>query len=159
MANLWRRGWFGDYDKWQHMCSLYQQSALRSAFGFLHILWMWIFGCLVVVSSVERSEEERVLFLFYIMQIFLCIKNAHKVHPFHLFTYMKTKFYICVYATVIWNINRNIINYKVANSNFSKGARGPHPKGNFGKVGLNATSPKFPMRWGPPAPFQKLLLY
>ena len=46
---------------------------------------------------------------------------------------------------------------KVAKSNFWKGARGPHPIGNIGEVGLNATSPKLPMRWEPPALFLKLL--
>ena len=35
---------------------------------------------------------------------------------------------------------------KVAKNNFWKGARGPHPIGNFGEVAVNGTSPKFPMR-------------
>ena len=47
-------------------------------------------------------------------------------------------------------------NDKVAKNIFWTGAGGPRLIRNFGEVAVNGTSPKFPMRWGPPAPVQKI---
>ena len=52
--------------------------------------------------------------------------------------------------------SRGKCNDKVAKNIFWTGAGGPHLIGNFGEVPLTATSPKFRMRRGPPAPVQKI---
>ena len=104
----------------------------------------------------------KVLFI-YMVNFFAVAKNAKKRKISQFFCYI-AKFVSSLIKNIslISEIFRYIAKYfamnrtKVAKNIFWTGAGGPHLIGNFGEVPLTATSPKFRMRRGPPAPIQKI---